>query len=477
MADKAHIATDQILADMEAHLSAIYAEASKGIEEKAAAYFAQFERLDGQKRELLKAGKLTAEEYEAWRRGKMMYGKRWTALKEQIADQYANVNRTALAYINDQLPEVYTINYNASGAEIADNVKGYSFTMTDAHTVKNLATSDKTLLPYKYLDGVKDVRWNTQKVNSAVLQGILQGESIPKLARRLRTVTEMNRASAIRNARTTVTSAECKGRQDSYERAEADGIKLQREWIAAIDGRTRHAHVLLDGQLADVDKPFKSELGEIMYPGDPEAHPSNVYNCRCTIAARVIGFENKKANKDLTLGQINAIIKSPQDSGKLATPYSDNMLPDNVKSNLHRLKKAGDCIETEAVISFGEIALMSRQTGVEFASITIGSKNYILRGSATSTTLPAELFEELKKKKGVLNCHSHPFVGDTRPSVEDLNLCRMMPWQNQFYIVSPDNTYSIYTKGGIQETRILAKDLSGENLEFYKLLFGGGTDD
>ncbi len=297
MADKTHIATDQILADMEAHLSAIYDQAAKDIEEKAAAYFAQFERLDGQKRELLKSGKLTAEEYEAWRRGKMMYGKRWTALKEQIAEQYANVNRAAVAYVNDQLPEVYAINYNGSGAELESAVKGYAFELTDAQTVKNLATSDKTLLPYKYLDGVKDVRWNTQKVNSAVLQGILQGESIPKLARRLRTVTEMNRASAIRNARTTVTSAECKGRQDSYERAEAGGIKLQREWIAAIDGRTRHAHRLLDGQLADVDKPFKSELGEIMYPGDPEAHPSNVYNCRCTIAAKVIGFNKVQVQK------------------------------------------------------------------------------------------------------------------------------------------------------------------------------------
>lgn len=39
-----------------------------------------------------------------------------------------------------------------------------------------------------------------------------------------------------------------------------------------------------------MDKPFESELGDIMYPGDPSADPANVYNCRCTIAARVIGF-------------------------------------------------------------------------------------------------------------------------------------------------------------------------------------------
>jgi SPP1 gp7 family putative phage head morphogenesis protein len=186
----------------------------------------------------------------------------------------------------------------------------------DAQTVKNLATSDQTLLPYKYLNGVKDVRWNTQKVNSAVLQGILQGESIPNLAKRLRSVTDMNKASSIRNARTAVTGAECKGRQDSYENATQDGIELKREWISAIDGRTRHAHRLLDGQLADVDKPFKSELGPIMFPGDTSADPANVYNCRCTIAAKVIGFN--KVQVENTVAEKQEIFEEPKTFDELS---------------------------------------------------------------------------------------------------------------------------------------------------------------
>lgn len=298
MADKAHIATDQKLAEMEEHLSAIYAQAEKEIEQKAAAYFSQFEKMDAKKRKLVEDGKLTEDAYKEWRRKKIMYGKHWTSMKAQLAEGYANVNRTALAYINGKLPEVYALNYNDFGEAAETALKGYSFEMVNAQTVKNLATKDDTLLPYKYLNGVKDVRWNTQKVNAAVLQGILQGESIPNLAKRLRSVTDMNKVSAIRNARTTVTSAECKGRQDSYEKATQDGIELKREWIAAIDYRTRHAHRLLDGQLADVDKPFKSELGDIMYPCDPSADPSNVYNCRCTIAAKVISIGGVKINED-----------------------------------------------------------------------------------------------------------------------------------------------------------------------------------
>lgn len=298
MSDNAHRITDELLSDMEERLTEIYKEAQEGIEKKAAEYFKQFEKLDAQKKKLVARGELTNSEYLQWRQNKIMYDKRWKHLKEQLASELAGVNRTALAYINGQIPEIYALNYNATGEEIADQVKGYSFEMVDAQTVKNLALSDETLLPYKYLDGVKDVRWNTKKVNAAVLQGILQGESIPKMAKRLQHVTEMNRTSAIRNARTSVTSAENKGRYDTYKKAEDDGIKQKLEWIATPDYRTRHSHIFLDGQLTDIGKPFKSELGPIMYPCDPEANPANIYNCRCRMVSHVISAKKIKVTDD-----------------------------------------------------------------------------------------------------------------------------------------------------------------------------------
>ena len=211
-------------------------------------------------------------------------------MKEQAAQELLQANRAAQEYINGRLPSVYTTNYNLTSEGVSEAVQGYSFELVDASTVKNLATTDKALLPYKYVDGKKDVRWNTQKVNSEVLQGILQGDSIPHLARRLQNVTEMNRASAIRNARTTVTSAENKGRMDSLRVAAEKGVITHKVWLAAIDARTREAHRLLDGQEQDIDDPFESELGDIMFPGDPDADPANVYNCRCTLTYKVVGF-------------------------------------------------------------------------------------------------------------------------------------------------------------------------------------------
>lgn len=290
MADTTHRLTDEKLEKMERHLSAIYRRAEKEIQKTADEYFDKFHKQDEAKRKLLEQGKITEDEYKKWRKNKIIYGKRFTEMKEQCAKQLLNVNETAVAYVNDQLPEIYAINYNAL-AKSVDGVGGYAFTLLDVNTVKHLATADKSLLPYKKLDPSKDIPWNMKKINTETLQGIIQGESMDKIAKRIRNVQKMNRTQAIRTARTIVTGAENKGRQDSYARAEADGIILQKEWIATNDSRTRHSHAVLDGAIVDQNKKFDNGL---MYPGDPSGRPEEVYNCRCTVAAVIKGFKKVK---------------------------------------------------------------------------------------------------------------------------------------------------------------------------------------
>lgn len=302
MADKAHLLTDEKLEEMEKRLSAIYSRAEKEIQKTADEYFSKFAKQDEAKRKLLEQGKITEDEYKKWRKGKVMYGKRFTEMKEQCAKQLLNVNQTALAYVNGELPEVYAINYNALAGSV-DGVGGYSFTLVDADTVRNLAVTDTSLLPYKELDPAKDIPWNMKKINAETLQGILQGESMDKIAKRLRNVQEMNKTQAIRSARTIVTGAENKGRQDSYARAEADGIILQKEWLATNDGRTRHSHAALDGAIVDQDKKFDNGL---MYPGDPSGRPEEVYNCRCTLVAKVNGFKRVQVQKVMAEKQVEA---------------------------------------------------------------------------------------------------------------------------------------------------------------------------
>ena len=299
MADNAHAKTDLKLEEMEKRLSAIYSRAEKEIGERWKEYLvesqAEVDKLQkayetakkgGDAKEIRKAGITLSRA----KKDRTLMDSRFKALTETTAAQLANVNKTALAYVNGELPEVYSINYNAL-SESVDGIGGYSFALVDADTVKNLATTDKSLLPFKELDEKKDVRWNVKKMNAEVLQGILQGEPMDRIAGRLSNVIGMDWTAAIRNARTMVTGAENKGRQDSYARAADDGIILQKEWIATNDSRTRHSHAVLDGEIVDQDKKFGNGL---MYPGDPNGRPEETWNCRCTVAAVVKGFKKIK---------------------------------------------------------------------------------------------------------------------------------------------------------------------------------------
>ena len=81
--------------------------------------------------------------------------------------------------------------------------------------------------------------WNRRLIANQITQGVLLGESIPKIAKRMQDVTGSNRAAAVRLARTSTTAAENAGRVDSYKRAKGLGIKVQQEWVATLDLRTR----------------------------------------------------------------------------------------------------------------------------------------------------------------------------------------------------------------------------------------------
>ena len=300
MVDKAHLATDELLDKMERRLRAIYTRASREIGEAWKAYLkeagTEIADLQRQYQEAKAANdtELTRQlgkSLQKAKRERTLTDKRYRELTRQTAEQLAHVNETATAYINNNLPEVYAMNYNATG-EAFNGIGGYSFTLTDADTVRNLVESDRSFLPMRDLDFSRDVAWNIEKMNAEVLQGILQGEPIDKIADRLAQVIGMNLRSAISAARTMVTSAENKGRQDGFERAAAMGIILEREWIATSDGRTRDWHRELDGVTVGVDEPFENAIGKIMYPGDPSANGANVWNCRCTIAAKILGFKS-----------------------------------------------------------------------------------------------------------------------------------------------------------------------------------------
>ena len=288
------MATDDELRKMEKYLSGIFNQAGKDLMDKALKYMSDFARKDEVKKSKVDSGEITEDEYKEWRKNQLLYGEHWTRLIQLVQKEMADCNKTALDYVNDKTTKIFADSYNSIAKVIDDSVvEGYSFELVDANTVKNLARSEEIILPpKKNLDVQKDKLWNAKQVNAQLLQGILQGESIPKIAARMQNVCDSNKAASIRNARTMVTAAENSGRQSGMNKAESDGIEFKKMWIATRDERTRESHMVLNGQLVANGEKFVTINGdEIEFPGDWRAEPKEVYNCRCTLGTIVVGFK------------------------------------------------------------------------------------------------------------------------------------------------------------------------------------------
>lgn len=235
---------------------------------------------------------------------------KYKAMVEDTALRISESNQTAIDYINDRTPNIYANNYNQVNG-IAEDA-GVQFRVINEDVVRQRIKEGDIKLPKSRLSVPKDVRWNTKKMNSAVLQGILQGESMNQIAKRLLPIVDSNASSAIRNARTLVTQAENSGRLDSYKALEEEGAVLKKVWMATSDDRTREAHAELDGQERDVDEPFEDMDGnELMFPADPSADPATVYNCRCTMVTRIVSVGGKETDTDAVTEQ--ATEEAPQE--------------------------------------------------------------------------------------------------------------------------------------------------------------------
>lgn len=299
--DEAHVRTDRKLKQLESRISAEYKKAAEELQEKIDAYFEKLKKRDAEQLQRLKEGKITEEEYKQWRLAQIGRGKRFEALRDRVAERMTDANSVAAAYINDQSPGIYSLNRNYAAYTIESQVGAdVGFNLWDEQAVRRLIVEQPDIMPYyppkRAVNRGIDLAYGKRQITAQITSGILQGESIKHLADRLQThIPDMNRNSAIRAARTAVTGAQNAGRLDSYFRAEKMGIKLKKRWLSTLDSRTRHAHQLLDGQVQPIEMPFQSELGEIMYPGDPSALPANIYNCRCTLIAEVDGVDTSDA--------------------------------------------------------------------------------------------------------------------------------------------------------------------------------------
>lgn len=295
--DAAHRATDDELAKLERRIARLYREAADDLQETIEAYFEKFKKRDEEMKALIgtvQNGKeWTEQDYKLWRLNQIGRGRRYEALRDKIAQRMTNAHETAISYVNDATPGIYSLNRNYAAYTIERVAGNVDFTLWDEQTVRRLIVEKPDLMPYyPKAAAVKrgiDLEYGKKQITKCVTSSVLQGKSIKGISDDLqRYIPTMSRDSAIRTARTAVTGAQNAGRMDSYVAAEKMGIKVRKEWLATLDGRTRHSHAMLDGEQVDNEKKFSNGC---MFPGDPNGPAAEVYNCRCTLIAAVDGID------------------------------------------------------------------------------------------------------------------------------------------------------------------------------------------
>ena len=282
--------TDKELEALEKQIAEVFKQAEKDLDKEVKEYFAKFNLRDKEMQALVDAGEMTKAEYQQWRLTQIGRGQRFENLRDRMAQRYTEANEVANAYVNDLTPSIYSLNRNYEAYTIEKAVGSCDFTMWDESTVRRLLVEQPDIMPYyppsRALDRGIDLAYGKSQITKHVTSGILRGLPPGKIANELMTsVTTMNRDSAVRAARTGITTAQNAGRMDSYVAAEKMGIQIKRRWVCTKDSRTRLSHGLADGQIViGTKKPFTVGGYKMMFPGDKSlgAPGHEIYNCRCT---------------------------------------------------------------------------------------------------------------------------------------------------------------------------------------------------
>lgn len=123
-------------------------------------------------------------------------------------------------------------------------------------------------------------------IRRTIVQGLIRGESYPKMAAGVKEAMNNTFGNAVRIARTEAHKAQIEGTKKVLNEAEPLGVEGNWIWSATLDDRTRTSHGHLDGQEAEIrDGSHWWNLGGVWIEGpmDSRLDAGEIINCRCQV--------------------------------------------------------------------------------------------------------------------------------------------------------------------------------------------------
>lgn len=178
----------------------------------------------------------------------------------------------------------------------------------------------------------------------AITSGILQGHGYAEIASVISSNSEANYRQALRIARTEGGRMRTQARQNSYEEMEKVGCELQKQWLAALDRKTRKSHGHLDGQRVKIDEFFVSDGYKAIGPRCFGVAGMDI-NCRCTTITIVDGINpdyrrDNETGEKISFRTYNQWKKDIDERRFLMSDDDDYMKAKNMKSHQLGSKRA-----------------------------------------------------------------------------------------------------------------------------------------
>jgi HK97 family phage portal protein len=190
-------------------------------------------------------------------------------------------------------PAVYAATTELSRQMYFELVAAFGKDMLDE--IIDLGAFEQTQAVQSFIDTstgefIRQINKTTKKqLREQLMEALLNGETLPSIAERVGRVFDGARQSRIDTIAVTETT-----RVAGFAAREAlDQAQLPRSvWLAVRDGKTRDAHLYLDGRASDSNGYFHVDGDRAKYPGG-FSDPALSINCRCALRA---ALPDEKAN-------------------------------------------------------------------------------------------------------------------------------------------------------------------------------------
>lgn len=193
--------------------------------------------------------------------------------------EYFTLGALATMYLlhRQKTPLIFPVSSSAQHVDAAKCTSGIKVTFSDVHVAES----------YKYIrNAYRDLQVRSV---ADISRHIANGVPYNKIARDM--ANNMNAtpfSKAYSKAMTIVRTEGGRIRSEAEYQvqlaAKARGADIVKEWSATLDGKTRDSHMLVDGEVREIEDRFSNGL---LYPCEAGQAAAEVINCRCVALTRV----------------------------------------------------------------------------------------------------------------------------------------------------------------------------------------------